>query len=331
MMVEMAGPEYVCRRAVSDDRAAILALCRRCLGWRSDGPDEAFFLWKHDQNVFGESPMWVAEAPDGAIVGARILLRWRFRDGDGNPVSAARAVDTATDADWRGRGIFSALTRGALQDLADEGVDFVFNTPNDKSLPGYLKMGWSRVGKVPVVARLGSVRSLGRMGTARTAAELWSEPVDAGEPAAEIFEDHGSVEKLLACIRRPGKVTTERSPAFFSWRYRLAPLHYRAFLMGDSLSDGMVVFRVRRRGGALEAAVCDVLAPPGAGLRTAFGEIARRTGADYLLASASSAGLGAGFLPAVGVGPVLTWRPINRAGIPAMSDLSLALGDVELF
>ncbi|MCA1846727.1 MAG: GNAT family N-acetyltransferase [Actinobacteria bacterium] len=330
MMVEMAGSEYVCRRAVSGDRPAILALCRSCLGWRSDAPDEAFFMWKHDENAFGDSPAWVAQTPDGAIIGVRVLLRWCFRDERGKALSAVRAVDTATHPDWQGKGVFSALTRGALPELGQEGVDFVFNTPNDKSLPGYLKMGWSKVGKVPVATRLGSIGALRRVGGARSAAELWSEPVDAGEAATETFLDHGGVEKLLARTRWPEKLRTDRSPAFFSWRYSFAPLHYRAFPLGDSLPDGVIVFRVRRRGSAREAAVCDVVAPPGARLRSAFGEIARQTGADYLLASASSAGLAAGFIPAVGLGPVLTWRPVNRAGIPAMSDLGLALGDIEL-
>jgi GNAT superfamily N-acetyltransferase len=301
------------------------------LGWRPDGPDEAFFNWKHDENVFGESPMWVAEAADGEIVGVRILLRWRFRDESGKFLSATRAVDTATDPDWQGKGIFSSLTRGALSDLAEEGVDFVFNTPNDKSLPGYLKMGWCKVGRLPVVARLGSLRALARIGTARTAAELWSEPVDAGEPAPELFLDHGGMEKLLSCVGRPGRLATDRSPAFYSWRYRFAPLHYRVFPLGDSLPDGVIVFRLRRRGDALEAAVCDVVAPAGARLRGAFREIARMTGADYLLGSASSAGPGAGFVRAVGMGPVVTWRPVNRAGVPTMPELRLALGDIELF
>lgn len=331
MMVGMAGRDYLSRRAVIADRPAILALCRRSLGWQPGSPDEAFFAWKHDQNSFGASPAWVAEAPDGAIVGVRIFLRWRFRDHDGQRLSAVRAVDTATDPDWRGRGVFSALTTGALPDLGDDGVDFVFNTPNDKSMPGYLKMGWSKVGKVPVVLRLGSVRSLARLGRARTAAELWSEPVDTGEPAGKTFEDQAAVAELLAASQPPPKLSTDRSPEFFSWRYSFAPLRYRAFPLGDSLADGVIVFRVRRRGGAREAAVCDVVAPPGARLRSAFGQIVRQSGADYLLASASSVRFGAGFVPAAGLGPTLTWRPVNRAGIPAMGDLGLALGDIELF
>jgi hypothetical protein len=198
-------------------------------------------------------------------------------------------------------------------------------------MPGYLKMGWSKVGKAPVLARLGSVRALSRLGRARTAADLWSEPVDAGESAHATFLDDRGVTDLLATTSQPGKLTTDRSPAFFRWRYRFPALHYRAFPLGDSLSEGVIVFRVRRRGAAIEAAVCDVVAPHGARLGVAFREIARQTGADYLLASASSVGPRAGFVPAVGLGPVLTWKPINRTGIPAMSSLGLTLGDIELF
>jgi hypothetical protein len=166
---------------------------------------------------------------------------------------------------------------------------------------------------------------------ARTAANLWSEPVAAGEPAAAAFVNQGALEELLSRTGPAGSLSTDRSPAFFRWRYSFAPLHYRAFPLGDSLSDGVVVFRVRRRGGAREVAVCDVVAPRRARLGRAFREIARLTAADYLLALASSAGPAAGFIPAVGLGPVLTWRPVNRAGIPAMSSLGLVLGDIELF
>jgi GNAT superfamily N-acetyltransferase len=327
----MAEREYACRRAVPGDRPAVLALCRMALGWSGHDPHEEFFAWKHDENPFGPSPAWVAEADDGTVIGLRVFLRWSFRDGQGRHVSAVRAVDTATHPDWRGKGVFTALTLGALAELADDGVDLVFNTPNDKSMPGYLKMGWSKVGKVPVVARPGSLTSLRRLPTAKTAAELWSQPTDVGVPAAEAFGDHKATEGLLRSASQPAKMATDRTPAFLHWRYRFEPLHYRAVLLGDTLPGGVVVFRARRRGGALEAAVCDVIAPPGTRLRPALRHILRQVGADYLLASARSAGLAAGFLPAVGLGPVLTWKPVNRRGLPTMADLDLVLGDLELF
>ena len=75
---------------------------------------------------------------------------------------AVRAVDTATHPDFRGQGVFSALTLGALEELRSDGVAFVFNTPNERSRPGYLKMGWQPVGQVRVLARTRSVTAAGR-------------------------------------------------------------------------------------------------------------------------------------------------------------------------
>ena len=61
------------------------------------------------------------------------------------PVDGVRAVDTATAPDVQRLGIFSRLTTEALEVCRADAVALVFNTPNDKSLPGYVKMGWRLV------------------------------------------------------------------------------------------------------------------------------------------------------------------------------------------
>src|SRR5690606_25693858 len=129
----------------SDDEGAVLGLIEAALGRRPDPRNAAFFAWKHRENAFGASPAWVAVDGD-RVVGFRTLMRWEFDTPEG-PVRAVRAVDTATHPDHQGRGIFSALTRRAVEELQNDGVGFVFNTPNDKSRPGYLKMGWREVGR----------------------------------------------------------------------------------------------------------------------------------------------------------------------------------------
>ncbi len=324
------------RRAEPDDRPAIIELCRQALGWKADDPNEAFFSWKHDENPFGQSPAWVAEDNTGELVGLRTFLKWRFRKPDGSTLSAARAVDTATHPDWQGKGIFSRLTLGALDDLRDDGVDCVFNTPNDKSLPGYLKMGWKEVGKVPVSVRLTGPGSIRKLAGARTAAEKWSEASDVGRPASEVLADHGAVERLMARIEPGQHISTHRTAEFLHWRYRFAPLRYRAISLGGGVEDGLVVFRARRRGTAIEATICDVLAPSGASPKRAWKGL-KGGGVDYLLkGSGSSAKLHLsdarqGFLPASALGPILTWRPVANSMVPAMDELSLSLGDIELF
>lgn len=323
--------ELTVRRAEAADRPAVIELCRASLGWRAGDPNEAFFAWKHDQNPFGPSPAWVAEAPGGRLVGLRVFLRWRFRRPDGTTFRAVRAVDTATHPEFQGRGIFTRLTLGALPELAGDGVECVFNTPNDQSRPGYLKMGWRVVGRVPVAVRVRSPRSVARMAGARAAAEKWSRPCDVGLDAASVLSDRDATAGLLRRCGPPAGIATDRDPEVLAWRYSFAPLRYRAVPLGDRLEDGLVVFRLRRRGRALEATVAEALVPPGRSARFAVGWLLRRSGADYALRAGGRGAFGSGFVPAPGLGPVLTWRPLGSCRVPVMDELLLGVGDLELF
>src|SRR5262249_43359766 len=147
-------------------------LLRASLGWADDPGFDRYFAWKHRENSFGASPSWVA-VEAGRIVGFRTFLRWEFVDRQGNRARAVRAVDTATHPDAQGRGIFRRLTLHALDDLARDDVDFVFNTPNDKSRPGYLRMGWVDVGRVGTSVRVLGVGGARRMLHSRVPAERW--------------------------------------------------------------------------------------------------------------------------------------------------------------
>ena len=326
----MTTSDFTVRRATEDDRAAIVDLCRSSLGWKADDPNERFFAWKHDLNPFGASPAWVAEA-DGRLLGVRIFLRWRFRSSDGKLLRAVRAVDTATRPDAQGRGIFTRLTLDALPDLRDDGVDFIFNTPNDKSRPGYLKMGWAEVGRVPVAVRVAGVGRLSAVAGARAAAAKWSQPSAVGVSAPDAFADDDEVASLLVVSSSSCQLSTDRDIAYLRWRYSFDALHYRVVPVGDSIAAGAVVFRLRRRGTALEATISELAVPSPSAARSAIGSILRTTGADYAIAAGGPELLRAGFVPAPRLGPMLTWKPMARTGVPKLSELGFGLGDVELF
>jgi hypothetical protein len=318
------------RRATPADRAAIVELCRVPLQWNSGPRDEQFFAWKHDENPVGSSPAWVAEDETDGMVGVRIFLRWEFVIG-GERCLAVRAVDTATHPAWQGRGIFRRLTLGALPDLRDDGVDAVFNTPNDQSRPGYLKMGWSLVGRVPISVRPTTVASAVAVAGARVAAEQWSLPTRAGEPATELLGDEDAIGRLLD--RPPSsRFSTRWTPEALRWRFGFDALAYRVMPVGDRLADGLVVFRVRRRGTATEGTICLVLGRPNdAGLDAAYRRIAQQSGADYLIRTGRPRRVTDRFVPMPRLGPALTWRPVVRHGTPRLAAFDLALADIELF
>jgi len=314
------------RAAGPADGPAVADLLRTSLGKQDDPHYEAFLAWKHQQNAFGASPAWVALDED-RVVGYRTFLRWRFVDDAGRVLRAVRAVDTATDPAYRGQGIFRRLTIEAVADLTRSGDAFVFNTPNDQSRPGYLSMGWSIVRRVPVAVLPRGVEGVRRMRSARVPAQLWSQDTGAGLPAAEALRDPDVARALLAHAPRSG-LRTDRTPEYLAWRTAFGPLRYRVLLAEADPAAGGLIFRLRRRGPAVEATIVEAFVPDwrtGAALTR---RLLRETRADYAIAAGS--GVGLGMVPAPRLGPVLTARPLASTP-PAADQWQLALADVELF
>ncbi|MEM8705238.1 MAG: GNAT family N-acetyltransferase [Actinomycetota bacterium] len=307
--------EVTVRPATDDDIGEILAVATRALGWNPTDPNEAFFRWKHLDNPAGRSPMWVAES-GGSIAGFRTMLRWRYRHGD-STLRAVRAVDTATDPDHQRKGVFRLLTEAAVGELTADGVDFVFNTPNEKSRPGYLRMGWIDAGRLPAAFLPAGPASLVRLARARTAADKWSIPLSVGEPVDAVAE---------SLTTTADGVVTDRTVEHLTWRYGFEPLHYRAL----QTDDAVAVIRLRRRGAAIEAVVADLSSPSAASTKRLYREIRRLGGVDYLLTLATPP-YPAPRLPTIpGLGPHLTLRELASPP-PAVARFRFSLGDIELF
>ncbi len=319
-------PALAIRPAVPGDRDAILAVMRRSLGSDDDPRYPQMFAWKHDQNPFGASPMWLAVDGD-RVAAVRAFMRWEFVRG-GRVVRAVRAVDTATDPDDQGKGLFTALTLHGLDALHDEGIDLVFNTPNSKSRPGYLKMGWRMVGKVPAVARFNGASGLRAAATSRIGAQRWSEPLTVGEPVDAWIADGRAGAWLASEVKRERDVRALRTrldEQVLSWRFGGDLLGYRVVDDGRSA----VVMRMRRRGTAGELAVVGVFGDRRHADRLATAA-SIEAGADYAL-RLGAADPRTGYLPLPGGGPMLTWRSLADRGQPPRSNWMLELGDIELF
>lgn len=319
-----ADTELTIRTAVDEDLPQILELLQSSLGWVPDEQYAAFYRWKHHENPFGRSPAWIALDGD-RIVGLRVWLRWRFRRR-GRTWAAVRAVDTATHPDHQGRGIFRRLTTSSLEQLTAEGVAHVFNTPNEQSRPGYLKMGWEQVGKLPVGVRFRSPVAAATALRARVPADKWSLPSDAGQPAEAVLGDTDHLEALLAALPDE-RIRTDLDVEVLRWRYGFAPLQYR----GLADHGGVVLFRLRRRGPATECVIGHLLAPDAAAARRLVAAVASASRADQVLRITDQPIVRRGELPLPGGGPILTWRALAESGMPTLDQWDLTMGDVELF
>lgn len=347
------------RSITPSDTGAVIGLINTSLGGGpAGGYSRDFFAWKHQDNPFGSSPGLVA-VHEGRVVGVRLFLRWRL-EAAGEPVLAVRAVDTATDPQFQGRGIFRRLTLELLEQLDAAGeAHLVFNTPNTNSRPGYLKMGWQPVGTLPV--RLCPTRPVSFLRGARGAAQntagaapSQSQPGESStvtprlracrfERAADVVRERGAeIEELLGSAAQTDRLHTARSLPYLRWRYADAPeLDYRAVPVesGGRLA-GIAFGRMRHRGTLTEFTVGDLLVRAGdhrAARRLLA--VTRRAGADHVAVHTAAgteahrvaAGAGYFVVPRAGVG--LVANPRRDTPVPVLSPDSwrLSLGDLEVF
>ncbi len=328
MTTAVRAEDLEIRPAVPADDGAVVPMLRAVLGKVDDPHYDAFLHWKHRENPFGASPAWVARHR-GRVVGYRTFLRWRFQDHEtGRELLAVRAVDTVTDPDYQGLGIFRTLTLRGVAELTLEGVGIVFNTPNDQSRPGYLKMGWSVARRLPVAVLPSGPRSVRAMLTSRVPAALWSLETESGLDARDALGDDAVCRGMLDHAPRDG-CHTDRTPEYLRWRTSFAPLRYRLLLASPSdPAEGGVVFRLRQRGAAVEAAVVEQFVPDWRTGARLVRRLLHETGADYAIGLRT--GPSAGLVPLPRQGPLLTTRPLAGA-VPSPSAWALTLGDVELF
>lgn len=324
------------RVATIEDQDNIVELLKQSLGETSSEKSARYWQWKHLDNPFGLSPVWVAEA-DGHLVGVRAFMRWQWQKGD-TVYAALRAVDTATHPSCQGRGIFKTLTLGLAEACKKAGDDFIFNTPNAQSRPGYLKMGWERVGQLPVRVQLCRPFQIGwrklskqPYSPATIGLEEW--PVSS---ALDAFDAAGDISRL----HRPSGLHTPISLPYLRWRYADCPVQtYSAIYRGGSL----VIFYVRDRPIGRELRIVQLLSVQNSQgfstLSQSFRQLKQCYRPDFIsVAPSADPRLSTwlswqGFLPQLSIGPILTYRSLRVENPPyqRIGDWDYQLGDLELF
>lgn len=201
------------REATEQDVTEILEVLKASLGESSSKKTYAVWNYKHINNPFGKSLILVA-IEDGAIIGVRAFMRWKWQMGE-QLFSAYRAVDTATHPKHQGKGVFKKLTLSAIEIAKGKGDEFIFNTPNTQSLPGYLKMGWEKVDKLKI--RVVPVNPFNGLFNSRKN-HYAIENNNSDAQTAELISNY-EVAKM-----EENKMFTLKSTKYLLWRYENNPL-----------------------------------------------------------------------------------------------------------
>jgi predicted N-acetyltransferase YhbS len=310
------------REGTERDMSEILRVLRASLGETSSQKTEEVWRFKHIDNPFGKSLVLLA-VEKGEVIGVRAFMRWKWQRKS-ETFSAFRAVDTATHPNHQGKGVFKQLTLKALELGKEKGNRFVFNTPNSKSKPGYLKMGWKEVDKLKT-----SIKPVNPFFW-KSSNEIFTYPKIWNDSNGFNFLNHYNqrfVEK--------GEFFTPKDPSYLKWRYVNNPLqdyHVLAttnlFLAGYVKSQGK--FKELRISEAIRSSKVSNFA-----LKKEIKSWARKYGVHFVSFSPNS---DVRFFTAVtgNFGPVLTFRKMKvseeeEKDFLKMSSWAYSLGDLELF
>ncbi|PZX55854.1 GNAT family N-acetyltransferase [Algoriphagus chordae] len=309
------------RKANSSDLPEIISLLKASLGESLIPKSEELWNWKHVANPFGASPLLIAEDA-GLICGVRVFLRWEFRQGD-QLIKACRAVDTAIHPDYQGKGLFKNLTLSLIEELKEEGVEMIYNTPNAQSSSGYLKMGWEKWGKLPLKMHFNL--NLGKSKNLSQSSD-WSSIT-------------GLIQKIEKTEFDSEQIQTNLVSGYLHWRYVSCPL-----FPYDFVSDGesyLLIYRIKEGKIGRELRIVDFFQLADFGknekkqLNTRLKTIQKNESVRFTsysgLKFTNDLPIEMGIMPVMSIGPEVTLRKVAATDNLLEKDWGWSLGDLEVF
>lgn len=131
------------------DWSGVLSVLAACYG-ESATRDQIYEAWNLKCQV-AKSGFMVADV-GGQVVGAQPMLIHDWRR-EGATIRGGVLTGVVVHPGFRRQGLFTKLVQACLDEAWSQDAAFVLTMPNEKSWPGFLRMGWTDLGERSVLAR----------------------------------------------------------------------------------------------------------------------------------------------------------------------------------
>lgn len=229
----MSDVSFTVRPYSHDDAAAVAGLRQATYG--DEAVSEEVFRWRHF-GLRAPNGMQVAVA-NGRVVGIQPVELYAYARR-GERLTGAVLTGVMVHPHYRRRGIFTALVEACEAWAWKQGADFITTMPNHRSLPGFLKRGYSNPGQRRLMVR---PLALGTAAARRWRAPWMAPPFNwasrqVGSVVPRLTRPIGSLDirdvqrfsddlgpaMEQECLRNP-RLVQVRSMPWLRWRYELAP------------------------------------------------------------------------------------------------------------
>ena len=142
--------KWIADKYKNGDEKQIIELKNQIFNENTDLDD---WVWLFKDNPAGEALIGLAR--DGEVIAGQytvVPVKMRI---DGQIALCSQSLDTMTNPDYRGLGIFTALAEDVYKNAESDGQSFVYGFPNKASYPGFIKkLDWFDVCNIPYMIKI---------------------------------------------------------------------------------------------------------------------------------------------------------------------------------
>jgi predicted N-acetyltransferase YhbS len=238
-----------------------------------------YYDWQYRRNPAGEANIMLAvDKMAGNLAGIYAVIPIDLMV-NGERVRAALSLNTLTDIDYRGQGIFTGLAREVYKRCFELGWNVVIGYPNQNSHVLFLRaLGFSDVGEIPLLLKLvkpsvviGKKIPIPGASNLASVAQLILDPMfkfraKTASRVKSIRRFDTSFDELNDNRARVIPIMVSRHSAYLNWRYKDCPIEYEALTVREADKIlGYIVFRVMRFAGMRCGMILDLVVREGKG------------------------------------------------------------------
>ncbi|MFT3909278.1 MAG: GNAT family N-acetyltransferase [Ferruginibacter sp.] len=230
--------------------------------------------WLHHQNLVHDNAIYYAMKGD-ALAGIYTALPVIFKVND-SLLPGLQSIDTLTDIDHRGKGLFIKLANRLYDEEAANKFALVYGIPNENSAPGFFtKLKWTSFGEAPFLLKPFNIFFFVKKIFKRKKQTdfSWSNYIfDAPKTyhvnmntvikSIDLFDD--AYDKMWKVAGKDIKVCVDRSAAYMNWRYVTKPaeFYYRYGLYINDQLSGAIVFTIKHKHDGLVGYIMELIFDP---------------------------------------------------------------------
>ena len=189
------------------------------------------------------------------VAGIYAVSLVKIKIGD-NVYFGSQSLDTITDKDYRGRGLFTLLANSVYAQAINEGVDLVYGFPNGKSIHGFQKkLEWEVMDPLPMLIKplrtkyfTDKLKFLRYLPNVNIAFNKLKQSKRYSISEEGYFPS--DVDKVWAQFSRHFQIAVVRDRDYLTWRYIQKPNEiYRIVHCRDNNSNykGFIVFTIKTK------------------------------------------------------------------------------------